>query len=939
MHGPGAARCGAIVLLVLLAGSSLFQLRAHGQTATADSAPSPGRNDDEYTRIIRQNLDDSRMTTELVDHLPASETVPTPLKFFGRVVGTPGELTYGKDIARYYAELAAASPRARLFTIGRSEEGRDIVMLAIADEATIASLDVYREQLAALTDPRRTSDAQAQQLVRTAKPIYWITGGMHSPETGGPETLIELSYRLIVENTPFVQSIRSNVITFITPVLEVDGREKQVDTYYFNKRRAPGDVRLPLVYWGRYVAHDNNRDGIGQFLKLTQAVTKATLEWHPTIVHDLHETQSYLYVSTGTGPYNPELDPIVTHEWWVLADNDVLEMTKRGVPGVWTYGYYDGWMPNYMFFIAHSHNAIGRFYEVQGYGPDPYEVRPSKEALSTEWYRPSPPVPLMKWGPRNSVNIEQSALLFSLQHVAMNRETYLDNYWLKNKRSVEKGRSGPTFAWVIPAGQRRKSDAADAVNDLRRQGLEISVASSSFHTESIRIGDAGGVDDVSVLAGDYIVRADQPFRTLAAMYFAIQKFSPSNPQPFDDTGWTFQLLRDVTVVPVRDASILSREMTPLVGDARAPGGILEGASSRSSTAVPFLVVEDTADNHLATFRFRNEAVKMTAAEQDFEILTSAGARKLQAGSFIIPNADRARLGPQLEALGLSGWALASRPSVATTHDLDVPRIGYVHSWTRTQDEGWWRAAFDTYGIPYSYFADQKLKEGNLRARYDVIVFPNVGGTTQTQVNGLAISGSAPLPYKRTAETPNLGGLDSSDDIRGGMGLEGLLELAKFVRQGGTLVTEGSTTAVLAAYGITSNVTVDEPVGLSVHGSILRGVFTDTKSPIAYGYSRTDLPVYFNQAPVLTIDARSGRENTARPRVVMQFPANADDILLSGSLVNGQQLSNHALVVDERLGNGHIVMFALHPFWRWQTQGAYSLVFNAILHWNDLDAGQ
>ena len=205
------------------------------------------------------------MTTELVDHLPASDSVPTPLAFLGRTVGTPGELTYAKDIARYYRALAAASPRARFFTIGTSEEGRDIVMLAIADEETIASLDAYRGRLGALTDPRRTTDAEANRLVKSAKPVYWITGGMHSPETGGPETLIELAYRLIVEDTPFVRRIRANVITLITPVLEVDGREKQVDTYYFNKRRAPGDVRLPLVYWGRYVAHDNNRDGIGQY--------------------------------------------------------------------------------------------------------------------------------------------------------------------------------------------------------------------------------------------------------------------------------------------------------------------------------------------------------------------------------------------------------------------------------------------------------------------------------------------------------------------------------------------------------------------------------------------------------------------------------------------------------------------------------------------------
>jgi hypothetical protein len=920
MRGRSAARCGALAGLACLLVFPWRPLDAVGPQVPIPTATSPeasaGRIDAEYTRIIRQNLDDPRMTTELVDHLPASDRVPTPLKFFGRVVGTPGELTYATDIARYYQALADTSPRARLFTIGRSEEGRDIVMLAIADEQTIASLDLYRDRLAALTDPRRTTDGEARDLVTAAKPAYWITGGMHSPETGSPETLIELAYRLIVEDTAFVRSIRENVITLITPVLEVDGREKQVDTYYFNKQRAPGDVRLPLMYWGRYVAHDNNRDGIGQRLKLTQAVTETVLRWHPTIVHDLHESQAYLYVSTGTGPYNPELDPIVVHEWWSLAENDVLEMTRRGVPGVWTYRYYDGWMPNYMFFIAHSHNAIGRFYEAQAYGPDRYAVRAEQSETTREWFRPIPPLGLMKWGPRNSVNVLQSALLVTLHHVAEHRETFLDNYWLKNKRSVDAGRSGPTFAWVIPADQPRKADTAEAVNDLRRQGLEVSVAASSFQ--------AG---PVTVSRGDYVVRGDQPFRTLAAMYFSIQRF-PAGWAPYDDTGWTYQLLRDVTVVPVTDATVLDREMTLLTGDARAPGGVVAGAGS-------VLVVENTGDSHLAAFRFANPAVKMRSAEEDFEIATANGPRRLRAGSLVIPNADQAGLGSQLADLGLTAWTLPSLPTVPT-HDLDLPRIGYVHSWTRTQDEGWWRAAFDAYGVRYTYFADQKLKEGKLRNRYDVIVFPNVGGTPASQLAGLPMSGSAALPYKQTTETPHLGGLDSSDDIRGGMGVEGLEELRSFVRAGGTLLTEGSTAALMPAYGLTSGISAEEPGPEQVHGAVVRGIFADRKSPIAYGYASTDLPVYFNRTPVLSVDAATA---TSRARVVMRLPASPSEILLSGSLVDETRLAGRALVLDEQVGAGHIVMYALRPFWRWQTQGAYPLVFNALLHWNDLSAGQ
>ena len=956
-----------------------FVLAAAVLVSTVSLAAQTGQGTDhKYTELIKQYLQDPRITTELVDHLPASETVPSPLEFFGRAVGAPGELTYAKDIHRYYQALASASPRARLWTIGTTEEGRDIVALAIADDATIAALDTYRGTLDALTDPRRTSDADAQKLLDTGKPVYYIVSGMHSPENGGPEMLIELAFRLIVEETPFIQNIRRNVITVITPVLEVDGREKQVDTYYFNKKRAPGDARLPLMYWGKYVQHDNNRDGMGQLLELTRAITRFTLTWHPTILHDLHEAQTYLYSSTGTGPYNDALDPITISEWWMLAQNDVMELTRRSVPGVWTYGFYDGWVPNYMIFIAHSHNAVGRFYEVQGYGPEPYDVRPSAGQLSKEWFRPNPPLPFIRWGPRNNVNIQQSAILFSLQHVAQNRRLYLENYWLKNKRAIDEGVKGPIHGWLIQARQRRKADVAIAVNDLRRQGLEISQAPAAFK--------AGGVE---IQEGDYVVRADQPFRTLAEMYFSIQNYAPANPAPYDDTGWTFQLMRDIRITPVTDKSLLDRELPLVDSDVTAPGGV--------SGSGPVIVVEHTSDTNLVAFRFRHPAVRMLAAEEDFEL----AGRKFRAGSIVIPDADRNRLAPALVELGLSAWAMRTVPKVRT-HELDIPRIGYVHSWTRTQDEGWWRAALDRYSVPYVYMADQKLREGNLRSKYDVILFPHVGGSAASQVNGMARTGKTPLPYKKSDETPHLGALDSSEDIRGGMGLEGLAALATFVREGGTLITEGSTATIFPEYGLTSDVTVEPAGQLFVRGSILRARVADRSSPIVYGYEGPELPVFFSQAPVLSApgagpgprpaapqnpnaglgqivtpnvvpqqivpfdrppderaederDRAPRAEDTAelrqrtpggsdgpeapRPRVVIQFPAEPRDLLLSGTLANGQLLANRAAVVDARLGDGHVVMFAIRPFWRWQTHGTYTLGFNAIMNWNDLDAAR
>jgi hypothetical protein len=985
----------------------------------AQRAPAQ-RQDSAYTAKIKEYLQDPRVTTELVDHLPASATVPTPLKFLGKIVGTPGELTHARDIHRYMEAVAKAAPaRARFWTIGKTEEGRDMALLAIADEQTIKQLDRYKGMLNALTDPRKTTEADAQRLLHTAKPVYYITSGIHSPEFGGPEMLMELAYRLTVEETPLVQNIRNNVITLITPVVEVDGREKAVDTYYWNKKNRQTIGALPLMYWGKYVQHDNNRDGMGQYLDLTKNITKVTLDWTPTILHDLHEAQTYLYASTGTGPYNEQIDPITIDEWWMLAKNDVMEMTKRGVPGVWTYGFYDGWVPNYLFFIAHTHNAVGRFYEVQSYGPDNYEVRPPATTTSREWFRPNPPLPYIKWGARNNTNIQESAILFALNHVAKNKEMYLENYWLKAKRAVAKGSTGPVFGWVIPAGQHAKQNAAEAVNDLRRQGLEFDVATGAF--------SAG---KVQVKPGDYIVRGDQPYRTIADMYFALQNFSPANPAPYDDTGWTFPLMRNLTVFDVTDKSLLNGPMKKVTSDVTAPGGITGSGN--------VVIVDNTSDNTLVSFRFKLANVRMQAAEDEFD----AAGHHFVAGAFIIPDANRAQLDPVVKQLGLSGYAVAAAPAVKT-HDLDVPRIGYVHSWTRTQDEGWVRAAFDHYGVPYTYFGEPKLKEGNLRAKYDVIVWPHGGTPFGANTAGAGGGGgrgagadsarpapNAPIPYKRTAEYQSLGYPDSTDDIRGAVGAEGYKALYAFVEQGGTLITEGSTAAILPEMKLTPGVTSENPPTLFARGTILRGVIADRKSPLVYGYDRGEVPIYFNSGPVLNAGAgapppvevagapssgapavaaapggrgaarpqgqnttpmatqlklsawdpdhtgegygmlpvpvdsssagRGGRggggggfggPTTAQPvpgltadpasrtRVVMQFPSNPADMLLSGTLEGGATLVNRAQIVDEAIGQGHIVMFAIRPFWRWQTQGTFAMGFNAILNWNDLDAGR
>jgi hypothetical protein len=803
------------------------------------AAPPAQKNDEGYTAKILQYTTEKYFLTELVDHLPASDTVPTPEKVLGYAIGTPNKLTYTKDIHRYMRELEKASKRVKTFVIGHSEEGREILLVAISGEANIAQLDHYKDLTARLADPRKTTPAEADKLTSEALPFYWASGSIHSTETGSPVMLMELAYRLAVEESPYIQNIRKNTIVLITPTTEVDGRDREVDVYNYRKA-FPNKPAPNLVYWGKYVAHDNNRDGIGMALQLSKTMMATFLEYHPTVLHDLHESQPFLYVSTGMGPYNAWLDPLVIDEWQKMAYVDIEEFTKRGIPGVWTHNYYDGWAPNYMFYVANGHNSIGRFYETfGGNGADTGVRTVPGNSTSRAWYRPNSPLARVNWSIRNNINLQQSGLLFSMTGVANNRKQYLDNFYLKSQRSVAKATAEGPAAWVIPADDPRPGEAAELVNELRMQGVEVQRLTAAF-TE--------GPDKFP--AGSYVIRMDQPYSRCADMLLDTQYYNVNDPPPYDDTGWTLGPLHNVTTVRVSEPAILKAPMTLLTEAAKPQGGV-----AGSATAV--YLINHNADNTLATLRFKLKDVKMFAAEEAFK----AEGHDFNAGSWVIraegnPAGLRDRLQGAGVALGVSAYATAAPPSVPM-HELAVPRIAFVHTWTNTQNEGWFRIAFDRLQIPYDYISDIKLGAiSDLRAKYDVIVLGPVGGTAQRIVNGTPKTGEA-VPFMKTDVTPNLGGApDTTDDMRGGMGLQGIDNIGKFIDAGGLFVTITGNASIPIDYGLTEGVSIVNAADLRVRGSVLNSTVTDKRSPIAYGYG-DKLAVYFSQAPVLSVGAAGG----------------------------------------------------------------------------------
>ncbi|HEY7475079.1 MAG TPA: M14 family zinc carboxypeptidase, partial [Vicinamibacterales bacterium] len=345
--------------------------------------------DEDFAKAYKEWTGDPMFGSPLVDHLPKVAGIPMPKDVLGYHIGAPRTLTYYENILKYYRALAAATPRVKIETIGKSDENRELVVVWVSSDENIKNLQQNRDNLARLADPRGVPDAAIKQLIATTKPHYHFIGGLHSGEFGPPEMLMELVYRLATETSPFISAIRENVIVSVTPVADADGRDRNVDLFYCNQdanAAAPaaggragagaapaapaagggrgGGGACSLPYWGKYVFHDNNRD-----INLSQIQMRALADWyftaHPPIMHDLHEAQPLLYTYSGGPPQNPNLDPILFAELPFFSNWELAQMTKWGMPGVYTHAFMDGWSPGYLGSVAYNHNGMMRMYETQ----------------------------------------------------------------------------------------------------------------------------------------------------------------------------------------------------------------------------------------------------------------------------------------------------------------------------------------------------------------------------------------------------------------------------------------------------------------------------------------------------------------------------------------------------------------------------------------------
>ena len=942
--------------------------------------------DQQYTDLIHKYTTDPSFSSPLVDYLPASKTVPTPSKVLGDVSGAPDMLPYAEDVYKYFRLLEASSPRVKVFTIGHSEEGREMIAAAIADPELLAGAKANDARLAKLADPRTIglNDDTARQLIDKSYPVYYITGTIHSPETGAPTALMEMAYRLAVDDAPYIKFIRSHMIVLITPVVEVDGRDRMVDIYKWHKAH-PNEQYPRLLYWGHYVAHDNNRDAMGMTLNLTRNVLNTYIDWHAQVLHDLHESVPFLYDNTvGDGPYNAWVDPTLADEWAELGWNNVAQMQSLGMPGVFTHGDFDTWSPGYLMFLAGMHNGISRLYETFGNGGADTEKRIlSPEEYSRTWYRQNPPLPVVTWSQRDNNNYEESALLTTISYFSQHTHHFLENYYLKSKHSVQKPTLEGPAAYVIPADPAEANRQVELLKVMKRQHVEVQqlAEAATSNLPPAKRGDKPTQETFP--AGSLVIRMDQPYSRVADALLDRQFWAPDDPQkhPYDDTGWSFTHLFNVKAVRVVDPAILQAKMTAF-DDPASLAGKISGAGS-------VLAIANTAQVSLLPLVYKLKGAGVQVVDKAFD----ADGKHYPAGSLLITGTDDAQITPMLHDLSLDAAHLAAAPTVPA-HAATAPRVAFMHTWLATQTEGWWRYAFDTAGVPYDYINTQTVAgEADLRGKYDVIIFAPVGGGgSQGIINGIPMWNNA-MPWQKSDLTPNLGRIDSTADIRPGLGYDGLAHLRHFVEQGGLLITCEDTAQFAIDMGLAPGVSAGAHGDARVVGTILNTVFVDRDSPVAFGYG-AGVPVisangmFFNVSNTLgnrggrvlmdpyserptgrgsvdDSDLPTGRKITEaetlvkqqpweakklneeemrnnlslipaelRPSVILRF-SDGKSLLLDGLLDKGGTIAEHAVVVDAHLGQGNVLLFGNNHVYRGETVGSYAMVFNAILNYQHL----
>jgi Zinc carboxypeptidase len=843
--------------------------------------------------------------------------VPSPESHLGYKPGADFRLANWPTVADYVRKVDLASDRVVVQEMGKTTEGRPLLVAIVSNEATIRDLDRYKKLQKAIADPGE--DVEANRFtVLESKPVVLITCSIHSSETASTLMAIELLHELATRNDPATREILDNTILLLVPSINPDGVDKVASWYDQSKGKPWEGEGMPTLYHF-YAGHDTNRDWFMLNLKETQHLTRLLYkEWFPTIAYDVHQMGSKgarLFVPPFYDPINPNVDPRINQGIFQIGAHMAADLASAGKKGVLTNAMYDNWMSGGNRTTTHRHNIVAVLTEaasVKLASPiylDKSDLKGVTRGFSS--HEPAAnfvdPWPGGWWRLRDIVDYELIAARSLMTLAARYRQQFQSNYLAMGRDAIKKGRDEPPFAWIVPAEQRDPGTAAKLVAILRDSGIKVHSAEFAFTA-----------DGVPYPAGSWVLPADQPYRAHLKDVMERQVYpnrigANGTPEaPYDNAAWTLQLQMGVTsaAVGTRFTYVPSE-----LERSEPPRGLINGSASPE-----FYTIRNQSNDD---FRVLNALLAAGIEVRALRYWAHSGSDNLPAGTMLFKATPEARavldrvipkVSTKVEGrVGLT--ALPTGELRPITYRL--PRVAHYQPWVPIMDEGWARFVFDSFEFPYTVVHDAEVRAGSLSDRFDTILISSISA-------GIIREG-----YKADATEPG---------YVGGLRREGVDAIRAFVRDGGTLVClEASTQFAIEEFGlpvtnVLRNLKSSEfySPGSIFHAEAVKSSVADRS--ITFDDDLTvgmpdEFSVWFDNSQAFELAASKPGDRPNPGRIVANYAKI--NTLDSGWLLGPEKVQGKAALVKFRHEKGRIILFGFSPHHRGQPHGTFRLLFNSL----------
>jgi hypothetical protein len=907
----------------------------------------------------------------------------SPKEFLGFDFGDDYQLANYQKISAYWRTLAAESDRMVVQEIGTTAEGRTMLMAIISAPENIRMLDRYREISQRLALAEGLTDQEARALAREGKAVVWIDGGLHATEVLGAQQLGEMAWQMVSRADDETLRILDDVILLLVHA-NPDGNDLTADWYNRNpvpeqRSNAPG---LPKLYQ-KYIGHDNNRDFFASTQPETEAMSRVMYhEWFPQIVYNHHQSGpagTVMFAPPFRDPFNYNFDPLVVVQLDLVAAAMHARFEAEGKPGVTmrTAARYSTWWNGGLRTTAYFHNMIGILTETIG-NPTPMRIPYVSRNVLPRADLPYPIQP-QEWHFRQSIDYAITADRAILDIASRNRENFLFTIYLMGRNSIARGSRD---SWTITPkrveladqelGRRRSADQTGAAGAFGGFGRGDDVPGFDPYAEVLHAPDArdprayvipsdqpdfltatkfvNALREVNVAvhratapfaaggkrypAGSYVVFTAQAFRPHVLDMFEPQDHpndfpypgAPPTP-PYDNAGYTLAYQMGVQFDRILEGFTGPFERIT-DWNVKPPAGVVRTAEQ----TLGYVTSHEVNDAFRAVNRLLADGETvywLTAPVRVGDVL-------YPAGTLYVPEqaSTRARLERLAAELGVSFEAVGARPS-GTALRLRAPRIGLMDQYGGSMTAGWARWILEQFGFAYERVFPPQLDEGNLGAKYDVLLFPS----------GVLPDPNRPTRFRRGAEELTEAQNDSIEaslppeyrNQRGRVTEKTFAAVKQFVESGGTAIAIGGSAPALASYlgvPVTDYLTADGQslarTEYYVPGSVLR-VEVDASQPLAAGVP-SPLDVFFDNSPVFGLLPEAVAHGVKR---VAWFGSATP--LRSGWAWGQEHLEGGTAVVEASVGEGKVVLFGPEILERGQPHGTFKFLFNAIFYGSGIPA--